>query len=75
MAVRPQTIELYQAIRKEFDRLSNVKKHGVKQYSNEYILATVAAKFFKSPKTVENIVFNRVTTQTTSQYDLFKPLQ
>lgn len=60
MAVRPQTINLYQAIRSEFERLSNIKEFGVTKYSTDWMLHYVAHKYFKSPKTVENIVFNRV---------------
>lgn len=62
MAVRTQTQRQYEDIKKEFDKLSNVREFGVQKYSLEYILRKVAHEFYKSPKTVENIVFNRTTT-------------
>lgn len=62
MAVREQTLRLHQAIRDEFDRLSNVKEYGVSKYTNQYILNKIADKYFKSAKTIENIVFNRTNT-------------
>lgn len=73
MAVRPQTINLYQAIRSEFERLSNIKEFGVTKYSTDYMLHYVAHKYFKSPKTVENIVFNRTHFKDfeTNQQSLF----
>lgn len=62
MAVREQTLRLHQSIKDEFDRLSNVKEYGVSKYTNQYILNKIADKFYKSPKTIENIVFGRTNT-------------
>jgi len=62
MAVREQTLRLHQAIREEFDRLSNVKEYGVSKYTNQYMLNKIADKYYKSAKTIENIVFNRTAT-------------
>ncbi|MDM1396559.1 hypothetical protein HX049_05165 [Myroides odoratimimus] len=46
-------------IKKEFDKLCSIKEFGVQKHTTEWILNTVAAKFYKSPKTIENIVFGR----------------
>lgn len=56
---RENTLRLHKDIKKEFEKLSNVKEKGVKKYSVDYVLSTVAFKFYRSPKTIENIVFNR----------------
>lgn len=60
MAIRPQTIKLHSDIKTEFDRLSNIREFGVRKHDIQWILNKVAEKFYKSPKTIENIVFNRV---------------
>ncbi len=56
---KPQTLRFYDAIKREYLRMRNVKKNNVRLYSDEYILATVADKFYRSPRTIENIVFDR----------------
>lgn len=60
MAAKESTIRLHQDIKREFEKLSAVREFGVKKYSYEYMLAKIAHNFYKSPKTIENIVFNRV---------------
>lgn len=62
MAVRETTINLHRAIQEEFGKLSNVEEYGVQKYTTAFILRKVAAKYFKSPKTIENIVFGRTYT-------------
>lgn len=60
MAVEKEiTNRLYSDIKKEFLRLSNVSEFGVPKYSEKWIYAKLAHIFYKSPKTIENIVFNR----------------
>lgn len=71
MAVKPNTLRLHQDIKKEFDKMSNIREFGVQKYSNDYILNFVAAKFYRASKTVENIVFNRVTYTAQTQTTLF----
>lgn len=75
MAVKDNTTRMHEDIKKEFEKLSNVKAHGVQKFTNDYIFREVAHKFYKSPKTIENIVFNRTVTVvgrvTTGQGDLF----
>lgn len=48
-----------------------IKQNGVRKYSMECILATIAIKFYKSPKTIENIVFNRTSIADSYQASLF----
>lgn len=67
MATRTQTIRLHQDIKKEFDKLSRIEEFGVQKHSTLWILSAVAQKFYKSPKTVENIVFGRTYIQKQSQ--------
>ncbi|MEN5434109.1 hypothetical protein ABE545_10740 [Sphingobacterium faecium] len=67
---RPQTIRLHSDIRREFDRMNSIKEHGVTKYSTAYILNAVAVKFYKSPKTIENIVFNRTNISDNFQASL-----
>lgn len=62
MAVKDNTTRMHEDIKKEVDRLSGVKAHGVQKFTNEFIFREVAFKFYKSPKTIENIVFNRTIT-------------
>jgi hypothetical protein len=54
---RETTIRLYEAIRQEHQRLCNVKSFGVQKYSNAYIKHYLADKFFKTVKTIEDILF------------------
>jgi hypothetical protein len=71
---RPQTIKQHQAIKAEFERLSNIREYGVAKHSMEWIFNKLADQFFKSPKTIENIVFNRTATSISkkeSTPDLF----
>jgi hypothetical protein len=67
MAVRQITDKLYSDIKKDFDKLSSTKELGVKKFSTEFILAKLAAQYYKSPKTIENIVFNRVANTDKKQ--------
>lgn len=73
MAVRDITQKLYSDIKKDFDKLSSTRELGVKKFSNEFILAKLAEQYYKSPKTIENIVFNRVadTKKESGQICLF----
>ena len=54
------TIRFYEDVKKEYLRLYGIRKNGVRVYSVEYILMEVARKFYRSERTIENIVFNRV---------------
>jgi len=60
MATRRESTErLYTSIRKEYEKLKNIKSHGVQRYSEVFIVSKLADKFFKSQKTIENIVYFR----------------
>lgn len=70
--MRPQTLKQHQDIRKEFERLSNIKEFGVRKHTSEWIFNKLAQQFYKSPVTIEDIVFNRTKkTQSSAQPNLF----
>ncbi len=73
MAIKQTTLRLHQDIKKDFDKLSNVREFNVQKYSNEYVLHTLAMKYYKSVRTIENIVFNRTNVSATpsNQTSLF----
>ena len=55
------TKALYQAIRSDYAALSKEDdKYGVRKYSDAYIFEVLAEKYFRSPKTIENIVYHRI---------------
>jgi acetate kinase len=68
--MKPETQRLYQDINKAYSKLTQVRAYGVQKFSNEYIFHKLAHDFYKSPKTIENIVFNRIE-YITSQLSLF----
>lgn len=53
------TLEVYKDIRKEWEKLYNTTEFGVKKYTDAWIFHKLAKLFYKSPKTIENIVFFR----------------
>ncbi|KGB65837.1 hypothetical protein Q787_10960 [Ornithobacterium rhinotracheale H06-030791] len=57
---RHQTLRLYACVREEYARLSNITAYGKQKYTHEYIISELAQKFFRSERTIENIIFNRV---------------
>ncbi|MBF6607987.1 MAG: hypothetical protein ITG00_04530 [Flavobacterium sp.] len=75
MAAKQTTLRLHQDIRKEFEKLSNVREHGVRKFTNEYIFKVLAVKFYKASRTIENIVFSRTEVATTAQTSLFTSQQ
>lgn len=56
---RHTTEKLYQAIQIEHEKLLSIQEHGVQKYSDIWILRELAHKFFKSPSTIEKIVYKR----------------
>lgn len=70
MAVRNLTDKLYHDIKSDFSKFSSMKEFGVQKYTNDWILGKLGAKYYKAPKTIENIVFNRVA-YATSQLQIF----
>jgi hypothetical protein len=74
MAVRDLTDKLYNDIKRDFEKYSKVKEFGVQKYSLQWVFAKLGDKYYKSPKTIENIVFNR-TQHPTSQLALFATAQ
>lgn len=66
------TIRLHADVRKEFERMSNIREFGVRKFTIPYILNHLAQRFYKSPKTIENIVFDRYKTAAlVPEADLF----
>lgn len=57
---RPHTSRLYTSIREEYSRMTKITKHGKQKYTHECIVAELSQKFFRSERTIENIIFNRV---------------
>lgn len=60
---------LYEDIRQDYEAMSSEKEFGVQKYRTSYILAYLGHKYYRSPKTIENIVFYR-TTYATNQLGL-----
>lgn len=72
MAVRTNTSRQHADIKKDFEKLSNIREYGVQKFTTTYCLHRVAEEYYKSAKTVENIVFGRTARMTSSgQTDLF----
>lgn len=57
---KERTQELYDTIREDYKKIKDKKKWGVQIYTSQYVIHMLAEKYFKSPKTIENIVFLRV---------------
>ncbi len=55
---RDATAKLHEDIKKEYHKLKGVKKFGVPMYTSEYITHALADKFYKSPRTIINIVYH-----------------
>jgi hypothetical protein len=70
MAMRDLTDRLYNDIKIDFEKYSNIKEFGVQKYALPWIFAKVGEKYYKSPKTVENIVFSRTHYQS-AQLSMF----
>ena len=60
MPVKEGTLKQYKAIRREYDRLSGIQEHGVQKYAEGWIIRKLAQHFFKSPSTIERILYHRV---------------
>lgn len=52
------TKRLYKDIRAAYDELSAEKEFGAQKYSDAYIVNRLAHRFYRSPKTIENIIFH-----------------
>ncbi|UGU15200.1 hypothetical protein LS482_16125 [Sinomicrobium kalidii] len=61
MARKTSTRQFYNDIRREYHRLSLPEKDGVRTYTDERIFQQLAKKYYRSPRTIENIVFHRVS--------------
>ncbi len=72
--MKPSTIRLHTDIKKDFDKMSNIKEFGVSKFSTDYVLNYLGNKYYKSAKTIENIVFNRTKPAVINQPSLFTEL-
>jgi hypothetical protein len=70
---RQTTFLQYEAIRKDYLKFLDVKENGIQKYTQEWILMKLGEKYFKSPRTIENIVFHRTGTEKPGmvQLDMF----
>lgn len=57
--IRNTTALLYQRVREEHKKMMATEYKGCKMYNPDFVYIKLGEKFFKSPKTIENIVFNR----------------
>lgn len=57
---RERTLQFYAQVREDYEKMAKVEKNGAPYYHPQQILITIALKHFRSPKTIENIVFYRV---------------
>lgn len=57
---RERTLAFYQLVKTDYSKLANKKESGVRVYSHEFIISRLAKKHFRSPTTIENIVFDRI---------------
>lgn len=55
---KSRTQKFYAEIKAEYWKMRNVKKNGVRLYSEEYILNTLSLKFHRAESTIEKIVNN-----------------
>lgn len=69
--MKTETNRLYSDIRKDYNKLVAVKQFGVQKYSNDFIMAKLAHDYYKQPKTIENILYNRYTP-VINQLQLFE---
>lgn len=49
----------YEAIEREYFRLIAIKDNNVRKYSEEWVMAELAKKFYREPRTIENILYGR----------------
>lgn len=55
------TEEFYKTIQEEYRRMSAPdRKLGVQKYTDKYIFAKLAQKYFRSARTIESIIYSRV---------------
>lgn len=69
--IKELTQRQYSDIKKDFEKLAAIKQFGVLKYRNEWIFAKLGQKYYKSPRTIENICFSATLYV---QLDMFKEL-
>lgn len=53
------TKQLYRDIRQEYQQLSELREFGVKKHTFAWVIQKLAKRYYKSPRTIENIVFKQ----------------
>ena len=60
MATKENTKQNHLDIRKKYHELARTMEYGVRKYNDAWIVRKIAKQFYKSPKTIENIICHRV---------------
>ncbi len=60
MTKKERIIKRNEKIVKEYLKMRDKKKYGVRIYTDEYIFSVLAEKYALSPRTIEGIVFGRI---------------
>ncbi|MBF7093639.1 hypothetical protein IUY40_19130 [Flavobacterium sp. ALJ2] len=53
------TKRLYEDVKKDYLKLSDVKEFNVKKYTDAWIFAKLGQRYYKAVRTIENIVFSK----------------
>jgi len=65
------TSKKYQDIRLDYDKWLEKKFKGVQIYTDDYIYLQLSEKFYLAPRTIENIVYHRVSLVDKAQLTMF----
>ncbi len=57
--IKAETERQYADIRSDFEKWTQKKYKNVQKFTNSFIFVKLAEKYYKSPKTIESIVFFR----------------
>lgn len=59
--IKDTTLQLHNDIRNDYERRSTPDaKYGVQKETDAYIFRVLAEKYYKSWKTIEKIIYNRI---------------
>lgn len=60
MPIKQVTIDLHNDIRKDYERMSApCPKYGVQKHTDKWLFNELASRYYKSPATIEKIIYNR----------------
>ena len=60
MIKKERIIKRNERIKRDYWKLHDKKKYGVRIYTDDYIFARLAEKYALAPSTIEQIVFERI---------------